>query len=151
MTTLDEFAREVQRHYPRIYIACHVDHDARRGQGAKVSARDQTILAHIPNKGVRPNALAGHLRITASTLSAALTRLARMGLIDLAPMPSDRRGKVVQLTGLGKAALSRTSVLDIARVRAALSRLSAVECAVAVRGLELLADAAQAAPGEDSQ
>jgi hypothetical protein len=32
MATLRQLTLEVQRQYPRIYLACHIDHAARRGQ-----------------------------------------------------------------------------------------------------------------------
>jgi hypothetical protein len=54
MNPLDQSALEVLRHYPRIYLACHVDHKNRRGQGSSVSARDQSILAHIPEGACVP-------------------------------------------------------------------------------------------------
>jgi DNA-binding MarR family transcriptional regulator len=145
MANLDQLAREVQRHYPRIYIACHVDHRARRGQGPTVSARDQTILAHVPNIGARPQELAAHLKVVPSTMSAALKRLTALGLIIMTTEVRDGRAKVVRLTDAGKAALSQTSVLEVSRVRAALAKLSAADRAIVVRGFELLADAAQAA------
>lgn len=144
MSTLEDDAIDILRHYPRIYIACHVDHAARRGQGPGVSARDQTILAHVPDAGVRPQALAAHLDIAASTMSEALARLVQLGLVDLQPSAADARGKIVRLTRAGKEALSKTSVLELERVRAALARLDAADRRTVVRGLELLADAAQA-------
>lgn len=147
MSELDRQAREVLRHYPRIYIACHTDHRARRGQGAAITARDQTIRAHIPDGGLRPQHLAGHLDMAASTLSAALKRLVSMDLLAFDPDPNDARSKIARLTEKGRAALATTSVLDIARVRAALKRLGAGERAAVVRSLSLLADAAQAVRG----
>lgn len=143
MANLEQMARDVQRHYPRIYIACHVDHRARRGQQPTISARDQTILAHVPSAGARAQVLAAHLRITPSTLSAALKRLLAMGLITANAERGDARAKTVRLTDAGRAALSQTSVLEFARVKAALARLPAADRATVVRGLELLADAAQ--------
>jgi DNA-binding MarR family transcriptional regulator len=59
--------------------------------------------------------------------------------------PGDARARIVRLTQKGKAALSETSVLNLARVKAALARLNATDRRAVVRGLELLADAAQAA------
>jgi DNA-binding MarR family transcriptional regulator len=143
MAKLDHLAREVLRQYPRIYIACHVDHRARRGQGPTISARDQTILAHVPNSGVRPQALAAHLRVVPSTMSAALKRLTVLGLVTMTTEAADGRAKIVRLTDSGKEALSKTSVLDAARVRAALAKLSEADRRSVVLGLELLADAAQ--------
>lgn len=151
MTSLDDDAIDILRHYPRIYIACHVDHEARRGQGPGVSARDQTILAHVPKAGCRPQALAAHLDIAASTMSEALARLVQLGLVDLQPSANDARGKIVRLTGAGKEALSQTSVLERTLVRAALERLDADERRTVVRGLELLAEAAQAARLEQNE
>lgn len=114
MTEIDRQAGEILRHYPRIYIACHSNHRDRKGQSAGVTARDQSILAHIPDIGLRPQALAQHLNVAASTLSAALKRLASMGLIEFSAAPDDARGKLVHLTRRGRAALATTSVLDIA-------------------------------------
>lgn len=147
MNQIDSQASAVLRHYPRIYIACHTDHRARRGQGQTITARDQTILAHVPDNGARANVLTQHLDIAASTLSAALKRLARMKLIVLETDAVDARGRVIRLTAAGRAALAQTSVLDIERVCAALKTLSARERDTVVAGLGLLADAAQAMRG----
>lgn len=150
MSQINTQAAAVLRHYPRIYIACHTDHRDRKGQGSAITARDQTILAHIPDDGIRPNALAAHLDITASTLSAALKRLVSMQLVMLETDGTDARGKIVRLAPAGQAALSRTSALDVARVLAALRGLNAEERAAVVRGLSLLADAAQTRKGGKS-
>jgi DNA-binding MarR family transcriptional regulator len=144
MNQIEQHARAILRHYPRIYIACHSDHTNRKGKGPDVSARDQTILAHIPDSGVRPQHLAQHLDISASTLSEALKRLVDLGLVTLSPTPGDARGRLARLTDAGQAALASTSVLDIRRVRAALASLPADQRVIVVQGLSLLADAAQA-------
>jgi DNA-binding MarR family transcriptional regulator len=148
MATLRQLTLEVQRQYPRIYLACHIDHAARRGQGPAISARDQTILAHIGAAGLRPRELAAHLAVGASTLSAALKRLVGLGLVVMAPTAHDARGRIVRLTVAGQRAISRTSVLESARVRGALARLPDADRALVVRGLTLLADAAHQARKE---
>ena len=148
MSDINHQAREILRHYPRIYIACHVDHRDRRGQGEAITARDQTILTHVPDAGIRPHELAGHLDLAASTVSEALRRLGDLGLTTLDADPADGRARIVRLTETGRAALAKTSVLDIERVRAALERVDAEARAAIVRGLELLADAAQTPRGE---
>ncbi|GAM96934.1 hypothetical protein U91I_00555 [alpha proteobacterium U9-1i] len=63
----------------------------------------------------------------------------------MTPEAKDARAKIVRLTEAGRAALSETSVLELSRVKTALARLSAADRRAAVNGLELLADAAQAA------
>lgn len=148
MALLEDQAAAVLRHYPRIYVACHWDHRARRGQGEALTARDQTILAHVPDSGVRANVLAQHLNIAASTLSAALKRLAAMKCVALDADEADARGKVVRLTARGRALLTQTSVLDLNRVRAALRAMTEQDRAAAVRALALLADAAQMVRGK---
>lgn len=145
MPTLDDQVREVQRHYPRIYVACHANHRARRGRGAGVSARDQTILAHVPPAGIRSQDLAAHLAIARSTMSEALKGLATMRLVDMAPLAGDARARLVRLTDAGRASLSRTSVLEFERVKAALGRLSPTSRRRVVSALAELADAAQIA------
>ena len=150
MSQINDQAAAVLRHYPRIYIACHTDHRERKGQSGAITARDQTILAHIPDQGIRPNALAAHLDIAASTLSAALKRLASLRVVALEADAEDARGKIVRLAPAGHAPLSRTSVLDVARVMAALHGLNAEERAAVVRGLSLLVDAAQTIKGGKS-
>lgn len=77
-------------------------------------------------------------------MSAALKRLAAMGFVTMIQEEKDARAKNVFLTDAGRSALSQTSVLDFSRVRSALARLDDAERAAVVRGLELLADAAQA-------
>ena len=143
MTTLDALTQAILRHYPRVYVACHIDHQARRDQGPQISARDQTILSHVSDTGLRPQALAQHLGIAASPMSAALKLLTAMDLVKLTPDAGDARGKVVRLTSAGKTALTKTSVLDVSRVRAALTHLDPADRVLAVRGMALLADAAQ--------
>ena len=144
MDDLERDAMAVLRQYPRIYMACHVDHKNRKGQGSAVSARDQSILAHVPDSGVRQQALGAHLDLAPSTVSEALKRLHAMGLITLDADPDDARGKIVQLTAAGRVAIAETSVLNMGLVRDALSRVGAEGRAAIVRGLTLLADAAQA-------
>jgi len=139
----DPLVFELQRLYPQIYLACHVDHVRASSTKWRLSARDASILAHLKlSEGTSPRTLAAHLRITASTLSAALKRLARLGYIESTPRLGDRRLRELRLTEHGAEAMASTSVLDAARVQQLLEKLSASEREVAVRGLTLLAQAA---------
>lgn len=135
----------VQRYYPKIYIACHVDHVRRRSTVAQVSSHDSALLAHLDmKKAVSASSLARHLGITASTLSAAVTRLRRLGYVEVKADPDDRRVRRLTLTASGQRAMERTSVLDARRVRGLLSELTDSQQKRAVAGLELLARAALA-------
>ena len=132
--------RAVQRAYPQIYLACHVQHRRAASSPDGLSERDGALLAHLDElQGKRPTDLARHLGIARSTLSAALDRLVFLGLLRLAPAAGDRRERRVSLTAAGARALAAASVLDARRLAAVLARLSKEERRCAVQGLSLLA------------
>lgn len=135
---------EVQRLYPMIYIACHKDHVRSSSTKWKLSSHDSSILAHLDTKeGMSPRSLASHLGVVPSTLSAAITRLSKLGYIESEAIVGDRRRKNLRLTPLGAEAMASTSVLDVERVRSMLNRLSAKERKAAIAGLAMLARAAR--------
>jgi DNA-binding MarR family transcriptional regulator len=105
---------------------------------------DASILAHLDRENaMSPRALAAHLSVAASTLSAAIARLSRLGYLTSEPSSSDKRQRELRLTARGAKAIALTSVLDEKRVRKLLGRLNAQERATALRGLQLLARAAR--------
>lgn len=131
---------EVLRSYPAIYLACHVEHRTRGSTPTGLTSRDATLLAHVADpEGSSPAALARHLGVAASTLSAALGRLERQGLLRLDADPGDARRRRIRLTEAGRAAVVRDSVLDADRVAAMLDTLTEEEREAAVAGLKLLA------------
>lgn len=136
---------EIQRLYPQVYLACHVDHVRAASTEWQLSSKDASILAHLDRDvPLSPRHLAAHLGVVASTLSAALIRLANLGYITSTPREDDRRQRELRLTDRGAEAMASTSVLDAARVELVLGKLSAAEREEAVRGLALLARAARA-------
>jgi MarR family transcriptional regulator, organic hydroperoxide resistance regulator len=140
----DELVFEIQRLYPQIYLACHVGHVRAGSTKFSLSANGASILAHLNlRKGTSPRALASHLRVVPSTLSAAIKRLAQLGYIKNTTKETDRRQRELWLTELGAEAMRGTSVLDAARVARMLEKLQPREQKIAVRGLELLAQAAR--------
>ena len=140
----DDDVFDVQRLYPQIYIACHTNHIRAVSTKARISSQDASILAHLDREsGLSPRALAHHLGVKPSTLSAAIARLAELGYITNTPAETDRRKREIRLTARGAEAISTTSVLDAKRVRAMLSKLKPDERKAALRGLALLAQAAR--------
>ena len=132
--------RRVQRAYPQIYLACHVDHTTRRRDHG-LSDRDASVLAHLDELApTTAGALARHLGIGPSTMTEAIDRLERLGLVE-----RTRRGRHVELriTPDGIALMQASSVLDTARVAALIAAVPPRQRAAAVRGLDLLAAAAR--------
>jgi len=137
--------RAVQRAYPQIYLACHVDHVRTKSNRHHLSAHDSTLLAHLDeSRATTAGDLARHLGVAASTLSAALARLEKLGHLTRTPARRDRRRIELRLTVQGAEAMAETSVLDRRRVAAVVGELSPREQKRAVAGLALLARAALA-------
>ena len=135
---------EIQRLFPHIYLACHVDHVRAASTAWELSSHDSTLLVHLDREqAISPRALAAHLGVAASTLSAAITRLGGLGYLTSKPAQADKRQRELRLTAKGAQAIASTSVLDEKRVRELLDQLDPKERAEAVRGLQLLARAAR--------
>ena len=140
----DDDVYQVQRLYPQIYVACHTDHVRAASTKWRISSHDASILVHLDREfGLSPRALANHLGVAASTLSASIARLSEMGYLTITPNEADRRKRELRLTARGAEAISSTSVLNAERVRAMLNKLKPDERKTALRGLILLAQAAR--------
>jgi DNA-binding MarR family transcriptional regulator len=140
----DEDVFEIQRLYPQIYVACHNDHIRASSTDWRLSSQDASVLVHLNREtGIRPNALAKHLAVAASTLSATISRLEKLGYLSSTPAANDKRQRELKLTARGAEAIAATSVLNAERVRALMKNLTPGERKAAVKGLALLARAAR--------
>ncbi|MCG2584396.1 MarR family winged helix-turn-helix transcriptional regulator [Massilia sp. TS11] len=138
MDLLDDMLR-IQAAYPRIYHWCHRGQHHSQAPAQTLTQRDAAILAHLDT--ARPVAqadLARHLGIAKSTMSEALRHLVAAGFVA---QQEQARAHLLVLTAQGRAAMGAHSVLEAAPLAQLLGALSAEERALAVRGLELLADA----------
>ena len=141
--------RLVQVAYPQIYFACHTRHVRRASTTTQLSATDSTLLAHLDEEhAVRATALARHLGLAASTLSAAIARLAKLDYVIQRRDSRDGRAVELLLSAKGAAAMQASSVLESDRVRRMLAHLRAPERKRALDGLALLGKAARKAQGE---
>ena len=137
--------RLVQVAYPQIYFACHTRHIRRASTPERLSAADSTLLAHLDEqRAVRSTALARHLGVANSTLSAAIARLAAQGYVLQSRDTGDRRAIELRLSRKGAAAMQASSVLDTALVKKMLEHLTPAARKRALAGLALLARAARA-------
>ena len=81
--------------------------------------------------------------VTPGTMSIAIDRLERKGYVVRLRDTADRRRVHVRLTGAGVRVREASSVLDRQRVEALLARMSDADRDAGLRGLALLAHAAQ--------
>lgn len=140
---MDNHILEIQKFYPRIYIACHKDHVRASSSESTLSQRDATILAHLSiDDYTSPSVLAKHLNVTRATISEALSHLTELDYVTFESELDDERKKNFCLTEKGVRALSRSSVLDYQKLEGILANLPETEKIRAVAGLKILADAA---------
>lgn len=115
---------EVQRLYPQILLACHMNHVRSASTKFKLSSHDSAILSHLDRAtGLSPRSLAKHLGVAPSTLSASIKRLESLGYLTCEASAHDKRRREIRLTDRGAEAMSATSVLDRDRVRLLLRKL----------------------------
>jgi DNA-binding MarR family transcriptional regulator len=137
--------RDLQRYYPQIYLACHVDHVRARSTPFRLSSRDAALLSHLDtHEPITAGQLAEHLGVVPSTLSEASRRLERLGYLCRVRRARDRRLVELRLTEAGAEAMAGASVLDSERVARLLGTLAPGQRRRAVAGLALLARAARA-------
>lgn len=133
---------EIQKLYPRIYMACHVEHVKKRSSKGQISSRDAGILAHLEQGHFQsPKTLAKHLNIAASTLSEALHNMVALGFVSFKIDENDARQTKFSLTNDGAKAISQNSVLDSNKVANMLARLSEEDQQKVIDGLKLFANA----------
>jgi len=133
------------RAYPRLYFACHVRHVMDPERKRLLSAHRAEILDHLDAiHAERLTNLARHMGVSASTMSLTICRLVRDGYVSSSRDRRDRRVVRLRLTAAGDRIRSHQEVLDPSRLRDLVSRLSPEDLHAGVRGIELLATAADA-------
>lgn len=139
--TIDRAIAAIQFAYPQIYYACHTRHVSGRSNDGHLSPRDSQLLVHLdPVRPLSVSLLARHLGLSVSTVSEALTTLERYGYVVKRP-GADRRRVGVVVSPKGVRAVQASSVLEAARLRTVLRRLSVPGLQQVTRGLARLARA----------
>ncbi len=131
--------------FPRIRHACRQRMVRDPTDGRAVSAHQANLLGYLDREDpTMVTELAEHAGVTPSTMSLTLKRLEAAGYVRRDRDPADRRVTNVRLTPAGERVRDAQSVLDPERVARMLSVLDPASRAAAVRGLTLLAEAADA-------
>jgi DNA-binding MarR family transcriptional regulator len=129
--------------YPRIYFACHTRHVQDEETNQRLSAHQANLLDHLDE--LEPTSmltLAGHMGVTASTMSLTVDRLVRAGYVTRDRDTVDARRVALRLTKDGARVKERKSVLDRDLVAAMLGRMKPRDRSAGLAGLEMLAKAA---------
>jgi DNA-binding MarR family transcriptional regulator len=143
---------EVLRHYPRIFFACHQRHVRDPATRRLVSAQQASILDHLdPVDPIALNDLARHMGVTAGTMSVTVDRLVQKGYVRRSRATADLRRVELRITDAGLRLREQQSVLEPALVQALLEQLSPEEAAEGIRGLQILARAANALVAQRSK
>jgi len=130
--------------YPKIYFACHTRHVNDPVKGVTLTANQGSVLDHLDDEeSLTLQELALHLGVTPSTMSITVERLVKLGYISREKNKKDSRKVSLLLTAQGVKIKRSKSVLDPKLVAAVLSRLTKEEQASALKGLGLLAYAAE--------
>ncbi len=130
--------------YPRIFFACHQRHVQDPATRRVISAHQASILDHLDE--IEPtslNQLARHMGVTLSTMSISIARLIRDRYVIRRRDPVDKRRVQLRLTAAGARLRDAQTVLDPGLIRKLLRNLSEREQADGIRGLSILARAAQ--------
>jgi MarR family transcriptional regulator, organic hydroperoxide resistance regulator len=130
--------------YPKIYLACHTRHVNDPLKGVKLTAHQASVLDHLDlEESITMQELALHLGVTPSTMSITIDRLSRLGYVKRERDSADSRRVNLFLTFHGNKIKQSKSVLDATRVKQMLTRLTKAERSEALKGLGLLATAAE--------
>src|SRR5579872_977364 len=138
-----EGVETVLRCYPLIYFACHRRHVRDEATKEVLSAHQASVLDHLDDvEATSLLELARHMGVTASTMSLTVDRLERAGYVRRERSKEDGRRVDLRLTPAGVRIKRQQKVLEPELVGALLGKLSDRKRAQALRGLELLAEAA---------
>jgi DNA-binding MarR family transcriptional regulator len=109
-----------------------------------LSSHQASVLDHLDEiEGTSVLALAQHMGVTASTMSLMADRLERAGYVRRERSTEDGRRVDLRLTEAGAGIKKQQKVLEPDLIAAMLRHLEPVRRRQALRGLELLAEAAK--------
>lgn len=121
------------------------EHAERHIQSLGLCLSDFGVLEALLHKGPLPvNTIGGLIRLTSGSITAAVDRLERKGLVERRNDPGDRRARVVHLTASGRKLISSAFEDHEAAMERATSGLTASERVEAAELLKKLGLAAQA-------
>src|SRR5262245_35992805 len=130
-------AERLLRAYPRIFLACHVEHRRDPKSRRVLSERQAQIIDHLDEvQAMRLTDLARHMGGTPATRSIAVDRLVAGGFVRRERDEHDGRAVRLRLSASGARVREASEVLDGTLAGNLLRRLRPAERSRALAGLE---------------
>src|SRR5579871_2373391 len=127
-------------------------HALRHIESLGIGFADFAVLEVLLHKGPTPvNEIGARIGLTSASITAAVDRLERKGLVSRRSDPADRRARVVHLTASGKRLIGKAFAEHQAALEGAVSGLDAAEQEQTVKLLKKLGLRAQARLAEESK
>jgi MarR family transcriptional regulator, 2-MHQ and catechol-resistance regulon repressor len=125
------------------------EHAIRQVQSSGVNFTDFTILEILLNKGDLPiSSIGAKLYLTNGSMTAAIDRLERKGLVERIAHETDRRTKLVHLTKMGRQVINPIFREHAAVIHAATNGLKREEKELVVELIKRLGKYAEELPTE---
>src|SRR3954466_236860 len=81
---------------------------ANSGRGSELARSHSLVFAHLDSDGTRPAEIARRAGISRQAVGQTVAQMKDLGLVKLAPDPTNRRARLVQPTAKGRKALERS-------------------------------------------
>jgi DNA-binding MarR family transcriptional regulator len=81
---------------------------ASSGRGTGLARSHSLVFAHLDSDGTRPAEIARRAGISRQAVGQTVAQMKSLGLVKLAPDPTNRRARLVQPTAKGRKALERS-------------------------------------------
>ena len=121
------------------------EHAERHIGALGIGLSDFGVLEMLLHKGPLPvNTIGAGIRLTSGSITTAIDRLEKKGLVERRNHPEDRRARVVHLTACGRKLISCAFADHVAAMERATSGLTPIERTRAIHLLKKLGLRAQA-------
>jgi DNA-binding MarR family transcriptional regulator len=81
---------------------------ANSGRGTGLARSHALVFSHLDAEGTRPAEIARRAGISRQAVGQTVAQMRELGLVKLAPDPTNRRARLVQPTAKGRKALERS-------------------------------------------
>jgi DNA-binding MarR family transcriptional regulator len=98
---------------------------ANSGRSTGLARSHSLVFAHLDADGTRPAEIARRAGISRQAVGQTVAQMKSLGLVKLAPDPTNRRARLVQPTAKGRKALERTGTGSAAAEKVLSRRIGA--------------------------